>query len=169
MARATLEVVTHDYEMQRQLVLLLIIQALGRNDDKHLDQTCSLLDAFRADSALPLLGRENCEEPHVVRAALRIQAIDSADQVINEGQARADLNPVVASLRASVAHATGLRDNDIAELRSAVRNLTEGPRPLALASALDDLGAMSARQDGRDEAVDALGRALELYAGCGAS
>jgi DNA-binding CsgD family transcriptional regulator len=50
-----------------------------------------------------------------------------------------------------------------------VRDLTSAPRPLALASALEDLGALSAREGNQDEAVDALGRALELYAGCGAS
>src|SRR6202020_1157973 len=128
-----------------------------------------LLDEFRSDSVLPTIGRDNCDEPHVVRAALRIQAFDIADQVVGEAQARAAKNPAVASLQGSAAHAHGLRHQDAAQLRSAVLHFTGGPRPLALASALEDLGALSAREGRRDEAVDALGRALESYAGCGAT
>ena len=169
MARATLEGVPHDHEMRRELVLVLILQALGRDDDEVLAETFGLLGELRMDSVLPLLGRENCDDPQLVRGALRIRAFDIADQVIEQAQARADANPEVPSMRASVAHARGLRHDDIAELRSAVRDLTAVPRPLALASALEDLGALAARQGGREEGVDALGRALELYAGCGAT
>ena len=166
-ARVTLEAGA-SHESRRHLALLLILQALGRGDDEGLDEAFGLLDERRAESVLPLLGRENCDDPHAVRGALRIRAFDIADQVIEQAQARADANPGVSSLRASVAHARGLRDGSIAELRSAVQHLTGGPRPLALASALEDLGALSAREGGRHEAVDALGRALELYASCGA-
>jgi DNA-binding CsgD family transcriptional regulator len=169
MARATLQVVTEDYEVRRDLALLLILQALGRGDDKSLDHTFGLLDELRSDSVLPIIGRDNCDEPHVVRAALRIQAFDIADQVVAEAQARAAKNPAVASLQGSAAHAHGLRHQDAAQLRSAVRDFTGGPRPLALASALEDLGTLSAREGRRDEAVDALGRALESYASCAAT
>jgi DNA-binding CsgD family transcriptional regulator len=168
-ARETLEVVTHDFEVRRNLVLLLILQALGRSDDESLDHAFGLLDEFRSDSVLPLGARENCDDPHVVRAALRIQAFDVADQVIAEARARAAKNPAVASLQASAAHAHGLRHQNAAELRSAVQDFTGGPRPLALASALEDLGALSAREGRQDEAIDALGRALESYASCGAT
>src|ERR1700733_7760034 len=168
-ARATLQVVTHDYEMGRDLALVLVLLALGRGDEESLELIFGLLDEFRPDSVLPILGRDNCDDPHVVRAALRIQAFDIADQVIGEAQARAAKNPAVASLQGAAAHAHGLRHQDAAELRSAVQHFTGGPRPLALASALEDLGALSAREGRRDEAVDALGRALESYAGCGAT
>jgi DNA-binding CsgD family transcriptional regulator len=168
-ARATLEVVTHDYEVRRNLLLLVMLQALGRGDDESLGRTFGLIEEFGADSVLPLGARENCDEPHVVRAAMRIQAFGVADQVIAQGQARAAKNPTVASLRASAAHARGLRHQDAVELRSAVRDLAGGPRPLALASASEDLGALSAREGRPDEAVEALGRALESYASCGAT
>ena len=168
-ARATLQVVTDDYDMRRDLALVLVLLALGRSDDKDLDHVFGLLEEFRPDSVLPIIGRDNCDEPQVVRAALRIQAFDIADQVIGEAQARAARNPAVASLQGSAAHARGLRYQDAAELRSAVQNFAGSPRPLALASALEDLGALSAREDRRDEAVDALGRALESYVSCGAT
>jgi DNA-binding CsgD family transcriptional regulator len=132
-------------------------------------QIFSVFDEFRSDSVLPTIGRDNCDEPHVVRAALCIQAFDIADQVVGEAQTRAAKNPAVASLQGSAAHAHGLRHQDAAELRSAVQHFTGGPRPLALASALEDLGALSARRGRRDEAVDALGRALESYASCEAT
>ncbi len=169
MARATLQVVMHDYDMRCDLALVLIVLALGRSDDKSLGQIFGLLDEFRPYYVLPIVGRENCDDPLVVRAALRIQAIDIADHVIGEAEARAARNPAVASLQGSAAHARGLRHQDAAELRSAVRHFAGGPRPLVLASALEDLGALSAREGRRDEAVDALGRALESYASCGAT
>ncbi len=169
MARATLQQVPHDYEIRRDLVLVLMLQALGRGDDEGLDEAFGLLGEFRRDSVLPLLGRDNCDDPQAVRAALRIRAFGIADQVIEHAQVRADANPAVPSLRASVAHARGLRHDDIAQLRAAVQDLAAGPRPLALASALEDFGVLAAAHGGRDEGVDALGRALELYAGCGAT
>jgi DNA-binding CsgD family transcriptional regulator len=168
-ARATLAVETDDYEMRRSLALALILLALGRGDDKGLGRLVGVLEEFRPDSVLPLGGRDNCDEPQVVRAALRIGALDMADLVTGEAQARAAKNPAVASLQGSAAHARGLRHQDTAELRSAVQHFAGGPRPLVLASALEDLGALSAREGRRDEAVDALGRALESYAGCGAT
>ena len=166
-ARVTLEAGAA-YECRRHLALLLILQALGRQDDRGLSGGFALLDERRTESVLPLLGRENYDDPLAVRAALRIQALDIADFVIDQAQARADANPGVLSMRASVAHARGLRHDDLSELRSAVRELTGGPRPLALASASEDVGALAAHMGSPDEAVDALGRALELYAGCDA-
>lgn len=156
-------------ERRRHLVLLLILQASGRCDHDGLDAAFGLLGERRTDPVLPLLGRDNCDEPVAVRAALQIRAFEIADRVIEQAQARARANPDALSLRASVAHARGLRHNDISELRSAVRDLTGGPRPLALASALEDFGALSAREGKHAEAVGSLGDALELYAGCGAS
>jgi DNA-binding CsgD family transcriptional regulator len=156
------------YECRRHVALLLILQALGRGDEEGLSEAFGLLHARRTESVLPLLGRENYDDPQAVRGALRIQALDIADLVIDQAQARADANPGAASLRASVAHARGLRDGALSELRSAARELTGGPRPLALASALEDVGALCTRIGSQDEAVDALGRALALYAGCDA-
>jgi DNA-binding CsgD family transcriptional regulator len=167
-ARVTLEAGA-SLESRRHLALLLLLQALGRGDDVGIAEAFALVGEHRTESVLPLLGRENCDSAIAVRGALRIHALDIADQVIDQAQAWADANPDVRSLRASVAHARGLRHDDIAELRMAVRDLTGGPRPLALASALEDLGAQSARQGARDEAVHSLGRALELYAGCEAT
>src|SRR4029453_11616514 len=97
-------------------------------DDVGLAEAFALVGEHRAESVLPLLGRENCDSPIAVRGALRIHALDIADQVIDQAQAWADANPDVRSLRASVAHARGLRHDDIAELRMAVRDLTGGPR-----------------------------------------
>jgi DNA-binding CsgD family transcriptional regulator len=164
-ARATLEGVTHDHEMRRHLLLLLVLLAVARGDDQDLEQAFGQLEEVAEEAVLPLLGAENGDEPQVVRAALRVHALDIADQVIAEVQERADKNPAVASLRASAAHARGLRHRDVAELRSAVRDLSGAPRPLALASALEDLGVHA----DREEAIEVLGRALEVYAGCGAS
>jgi DNA-binding CsgD family transcriptional regulator len=51
----------------------------------------------------------------------------------------------------------------------AIENLELGPRPHALASALEDCGRLDADRGNADEAVEKLGRALEIYARLGAS
>src|SRR5262249_44001267 len=116
-ARVTLEAGA-SHESRRHLALLLILQALDRCDDEGPIEAFGLLDERRAESVLPLLGRANCDDPHAVRGALRIGALDIADEVIEQAQARAEANPEVLSLHASVAHARGLRHDDIGELRS---------------------------------------------------
>jgi DNA-binding CsgD family transcriptional regulator len=54
------------------------------------------------------------------------------------------------------------------DLERAVQRFERGPRPLALASALEDLGASRARTD-RDAGVDVLSRALAVYVEVGAT
>jgi DNA-binding CsgD family transcriptional regulator len=82
---------------------------------------------------------------------------------------RERLNPGVSLIAATAAHARGLSSDDLVELRTAVDHLRGGPRPLVLASALEDLGRQLVKHDAQDQAVTALGQALEIYAEAGAS
>ncbi len=70
---------------------------------------------------------------------------------------------------ASAAHARGLLTGDPALLTRAVAVLAAGPRQLALASALEDLGVAEARAGRTRQAIAALDRALAIHAACGAS
>jgi DNA-binding CsgD family transcriptional regulator len=70
----------------------------------------------------------------------------------------------VATVRGAAAHVRGLVASDADVLAEAVVGFEEGPRPIALASALEDAGVALAQRGDHDEAVAQLGRALELYA-----
>jgi DNA-binding CsgD family transcriptional regulator len=77
---------------------------------------------------------------------------------------RASLNPGVASIQGTAAHVRGLIHDDAAELSEAIGHFERGPRPIALASALEDAGVALLRHGDRDQAVSHLGRALKIYA-----
>jgi len=89
--------------------------------------------------------------------ALAAAARDGADR-------RASLNRGVATVAGTAAHVRGLIADDIGELRDAIEHFERGPRPIALASALEDAGVALLRHGDGDGAVASLGRALVVYA-----
>ena len=70
---------------------------------------------------------------------------------------------------AVAAHTRGLVGGSEKDLARAAELYESGPRPLALASGLEDLGVVSVNQGATHAGVDAFSRALELYAGAGAT
>jgi DNA-binding CsgD family transcriptional regulator len=58
----------------------------------------------------------------------------------------------------------GLIDDDVTELGSAIKHFERVPRPIALASSLEDAGVVLLAHGDRDAAIASFGRALELYA-----
>jgi DNA-binding CsgD family transcriptional regulator len=161
-ARATLAVGAFD-DARRHLVWLLALQAMARGD------AAAARDELRAGSAeptravLPVLAREICTEPRLVRLALGAHDEALADAAVSDAKQRAARNPGVATIAATAAHACGLRYSDPDDLLAAVDLLDGGPRPLVLASALEDLGRAYLARRRKDESITALGRALELY------
>jgi DNA-binding CsgD family transcriptional regulator len=116
-----------------------------------------------------LLARDVCDEPQLVRLAIAAHDQDLAERAVNTAEERAHLNPGVSLLAATAAHARGLIRGDVRDLTTAVELLQGGPRPIVLASALEDLGRHLAKRERRKHAVAAFGQALEIYAGTGAS
>src|SRR6266568_4382858 len=167
-ARATLAVGAFD-DARRHLVWLLALQALARGDAE------AARDELRAGSdppteaVLPVLAREVCTEPHLVRLALGARDEALADAAVSDAEQRGRRNPGVASIAATASHARGLRYDDPEDLRFAVKLLDGGPRTLALASALEDLGRAYLTRARNDEGITAFGRALELYMTAGAT
>ena len=167
-ARATLAVGAFD-DARRHLVWLLALQAMARGD------AAAARDELRAGSdppteaVLPVLAREVCTEPHLVRLALAARDEALADAAVSDAEQRGRRNPGVASIAATASHARGLRYDDPDDLLAAVELLDGGPRPLALASALEDLGRAYLTRARNDEGITALGRALELYMTAGAT
>jgi DNA-binding CsgD family transcriptional regulator len=91
-----------------------------------------------------------------------------AQLALSTSRGRAELNPGIDSIAAAAAHVRGLLERNQADLREAVALFERAPRPLELASALEDLGAELTESD-RDAAVGVLGRSLALYTEVGAS
>jgi DNA-binding CsgD family transcriptional regulator len=87
---------------------------------------------------------------------------------LSTSRRRAELNPRIDSIAAAAAHVRGLLERNQADLREAVALFERVPRPLELASALEDLGAELTTTD-RDTAIDVLGRTLALYTELGAT
>jgi len=100
------------------------------------------------------------DEPQLVRIALACGDRELAAAAAAITEARARHNPEVGSVAGSAAHARGLLDDDLERLALAVTLYESGPRPLALASALEDFGRLALRQESRQVGLDALGRAL---------
>src|SRR5206468_8293074 len=91
-----------------------------------------------------------------------------AQLALSISRRRAELNPGINSIAATAAHVRGLFERNQADLREAVALFERAPRPLELASALEDLGAELTATD-RDAAIDVLGRTLALYTEAGAT
>ena len=109
------------------------------------------------------------DEARLVRIALAAQDHELAVHAVASAQRRSAINPDVRSLAAAAAHADGLLRHSQQRLADAVELCEGGPRPLALASALEDLGAITVKNGDTQHAVDVLSRALELYAHAGAA
>ncbi|WP_162940216.1 ATP-binding protein [Gryllotalpicola protaetiae] len=118
------------------------------------------------ESRLPL---DVTDEVNLMRIGLACGDTELADRALTAAQDRARRNPGVATIVGIAAHCQGLRHGDREALDAAVAHLEGCPRPLALASALEDAGRLAMSQGWADLAVDSLSRALRLYADHGAS
>jgi DNA-binding CsgD family transcriptional regulator/tetratricopeptide (TPR) repeat protein len=150
--------------VRRHALWLLAMVAMASGDAAaaraHL---CGMGEVERL-SLLPLSPVDVTDEVRLSRIALAAGDDELAASARASADGRASLNPGVASIVGTAAHVRGLIDDDLAELGAAITHFQRGPRPIALASALEDRGvALLARGD-RDGAVASLGRALELYA-----
>ena len=73
------------------------------------------------------------------------------------------MNPGVRTIAANAAHARGLISGDEEDFALATELFEGGPRPLALASVLEDLGTLRLKRAAQPGGVEALERALALY------
>ena len=117
---------------------------------------------------LPRLPMDVTDEVQLARIAVATQDDDLARTALTTSRRRAELNPGATCIAATASHVRGLVDGSRPDLERAVVLFGQGPRPLALASALEDLGASLARTDPA-LGTDALGRALAVYVEVGAT
>jgi DNA-binding CsgD family transcriptional regulator len=166
-ARALLE--TGARSGQRAGAWLLALIALREGDAAaaraHL---CALGEAERF-TIVPLNPVDVSDEVPLARIAMAAGDAELATSAMTAARERLRLNPNVASIAGTAAHAEGLVMRDADHLAVAVKCFEAGPRPLALASALEDAGKVLAGRGDREEGVALLGQALELYSHAGAS
>jgi DNA-binding CsgD family transcriptional regulator len=109
------------------------------------------------------------DEVQLVRIAVSADDLELAEASVAAAERRADLNPDVYSVTATAAHARGLLTGSQEDLAEAVELFVRSPRLLALAAALEDLGAARAESGQKPSGVAALDRALVLFDRFGAT
>jgi DNA-binding CsgD family transcriptional regulator len=114
---------------------------------------------------LPLFPLDVIDQPQLVRMALAAGDRALAQRTSALAKDRAEQNRSLDTVNGAALHAAGLLDTDREALRAAIEHFERSPRWPALASALEDLGVLSPRE----EAIELLGRALELAGRMGAT
>jgi hypothetical protein len=153
--------------LRREAAWLLALQAMAAGDSTAAHGWLCALGVDQRTAILPLFPIDVTDEPQLVRIALAAADDELAEVTAAQADRRAELNPRVATIVATAAHARGLLRSNVDDLERAVDLFATGSRPLARASALEDLGVARARAGAVDAAVDALDGALVLYARAG--
>ncbi|MDQ1495157.1 MAG: hypothetical protein QOG69_1640, partial [Actinomycetota bacterium] len=117
----------------------------------------------------PLFPFEAADDPQLVRIAVAVGDDELARRTAAQAERRSELNPGVKSLAAVAAHARGIATGTVDDIETAVRLFAEGPRPLALASALEDLGRMKVDAGAIKDGTSAFDRALAITTSAAAS
>jgi DNA-binding CsgD family transcriptional regulator len=141
--------------------------ASGPPDQAH-RWLCALGETQRL-SLFPLFPMEAADDPLLVRMALAADDAELAKAVAGLAVRRYELNPAVPSVAGAAAHTRGLLNNSRQDLEQAVEFLVTGPRPMALAAALEDLGCARLGDGDRNGAVDAFDRVLRICLATGAA
>jgi DNA-binding CsgD family transcriptional regulator len=154
--------------VQRHGAWYLALHAMSQGKaDEARDWLCSCGHANRL-KLLPLFPFEIEDDPQLVRIAVAAGDAELAEHIIGQGERRCELNPGVVSFKAAVAHARGLWQGSAHDLQTAASLFATGPRPLATASALEDLGRLQASAGATVDAISSLDRALAINAQAGA-
>jgi DNA-binding CsgD family transcriptional regulator len=155
--------------VRRHAAWLLALQAMAEGDPGSAHRWLCCFGEDERTAILPLFPMDITDPPRLVHIALAADDHALAVSAANTARQHSALNPGVRSLAAVAAHADGVLSHDGQSLAEAVALLEAGPRPLALASALEDLGVIAIDNGDTALAVDSHGRALEIYAQAGAA
>ena len=147
--------------------LALHAMSLGKPDEAH-DWLCVSGHDDRL-KLFPLFPFEIEDDPQLVRIAVAVGDQELAEHAIEQAERRCELNPGVVSFNAAAAHARGLWRSSTYDLQTAASLFETGPRPLATASALEDLGRLQASKGATDDAIASLDRALAIDMQAGSS
>ena len=154
--------------VRRHAAWFLSLQATADGDPGRAHRWLCVMGEPERKRLLPRLWLDVADEAQMVRMALAVGDRELAESAAEQAGRRARLCPDVASLLAISAHCRGLLNSDADELSKAVSLFERSPRRLALACALEDLGDLFHAQARMAVGVDALDRALVLFAQIGA-
>jgi DNA-binding CsgD family transcriptional regulator/DNA-binding Lrp family transcriptional regulator len=155
--------------VRRHAAWLLSLQATADGDARQAHEWLCAAGEPERKHVLARLWPDLADEPQIVRIALAVGDHALAESAVADTSRRAELSPGVASLAATAAHASGLLNGDTNQLSEAVRLFARSPRSLALAAAWEDLGLAHQRDRTAESGIDALTRALVLFARAGAT
>lgn len=155
--------------VRRQAAWLLALLSMAEGDGARAHRWLCALGADERTSIVPLFPMDVADEARLVHIALAVQDHELAVAAAAAAQRRARLNPSVRSIAAAAAHVSGLVNHSRQDLAEAIELYDGGPRPLALALALEDLGDASAASGATQEGLEAYDRALLLYTQAGAA
>jgi DNA-binding CsgD family transcriptional regulator len=147
--------------------LAALAMASGNAQEAH-EHLCEP-DADERLAIFPLFPHDVGIDPELVRIAMAVGDDELVERAVAVAELRSARNPGVRSHAAIAAHVRGLVRYDTSELEIAVSALRQVPRPLALASALEDLGRLRLNEGATAAAVDAFDEALALTSGHGAA
>jgi DNA-binding CsgD family transcriptional regulator len=155
--------------VRRHAAWLLSLQATADGDPPRAHQWLCAMGEQERTQVLRRDWIDVADEPQMVRIALAVGDRELAESAAEDAIRRAELSPGIPSLGAISAHARGLLAGSADELSEAVSLFERTSRPLALAAAYEDLGLAHQRQGTADSGIDALSRALVLFARAGAT
>jgi DNA-binding CsgD family transcriptional regulator len=155
--------------VQRHATWYLALYSMYRGDPDRAHKWLCALGYDRRLRAIPTYPIEATDAPQLTRIAMAAGDHALAEASVAEAEERSRLNPGASSLAAAAAHARGLWKSSPDEIATASTLLSGVRRPLALASALEDLGALLAREGAGDEGAASLDRALVINAEVGAT
>jgi DNA-binding CsgD family transcriptional regulator/tetratricopeptide (TPR) repeat protein len=119
-------------------------------------------------SMFPLFPHEVTDDAERVRIAAAASDEELANHAVSLAERRALLNPTVASCAAAAAHARGIWFESVEDLEKAAELYRDGPRPLAHASALEDLGRVRVAGGDTALAIGSFDEALSITTRLGA-
>jgi DNA-binding CsgD family transcriptional regulator len=146
--------------------LALHAMSSGKSEEAH-DWLCACGHDNRL-TLFPLFPFEIADDPQLMRIAVAVGDQELAEHAIEQAEHRSELNPGVVSFKAALAHARGLWRGSACDLQTAASLFAAGPRPLATASALEDLGRLQASEGADDDAIASLDQALAIDVQAGA-
>jgi DNA-binding CsgD family transcriptional regulator len=154
--------------VRHQAMWYLALLALSQGDPMRAHGWLSFSGHEERLSMFPLFPHEVTYDAERVRIAAAVGDEELADHAVSIAERRASLNPDVPSCAAAAAHARGIWSDSAEDLERAVSLYRDGPRPLAYASALEDLGRVLAQRGDNAAAIAALDEALTISARVGA-
>jgi DNA-binding CsgD family transcriptional regulator len=154
--------------VRHQAMWYLALLALSQGDPMQAHGWLSCSGPEERLSMFPLYPHEVTYDAERVRIATAVGDEELAAHGISIAERRASLNPDVPSCAAAAAHARGIWTDSAEDLERAVAIYRGGPRPLAYASALEDLGRVLAQHGDNASAIATLDKALKILTRVGA-